>query len=248
MADAIDWYDRHAGEVADGYERLDAERLYAWVADLMPPAPARALDIGAGTGRDAAWLAARGYRTTAVEPCRAMRTIAAARHPEAAVDWVDDRLPDLRKLEADGAAADLVLMNAVWMHLDPADRTRAFPAVARATAPPRTHRDERPPRERTAGAVHARRRPRRDQGSRRRFRSADRADDIGRRSTDPPRAQLDADRDPALEREPRRGPARFPDVLLRTVAALPLRKRPPSTIIRRARREDRRPRGPGPCL
>ena len=134
-ANAIDWYDRHAGDVAAGYERLDARRLYAWIRDRMPMAPATALDIGAGTGRDAAWLADQGYRTTAVEPSRAMRMIAIERRPNTPVRWIDDRLPQLETVRATGIRADLVLINAVWMHLPRRDRARAFEAIAGATAP-----------------------------------------------------------------------------------------------------------------
>ena len=131
---AVDWYDSHGLEVADGYERLDPDALYAWAADLMPPKGAAALDIGAGTGRDAAWLAGKGYRTTAVEPSATMRRIGRRRHPDSPVAWLDDRLPELariRRLEP----FDLVVLNAVWMHIEPGDRHAALNAVLDATAP-----------------------------------------------------------------------------------------------------------------
>ena len=131
---AIDWYDSHGLEVADGYERLDPDALYAWAADLMPPKGTSALDIGAGTGRDAAWLAVQGYRTTAVEPSATMRRIGRRRRPDNAVSWLDDRLPELarvRRLEP----FDLVVLNAVWMHIEPCDRHAALSAVLDATAP-----------------------------------------------------------------------------------------------------------------
>jgi protein-L-isoaspartate O-methyltransferase len=50
------------------YESVAAETVHGWLVDLLPNAPALVLDIGAGTGRDAAWLASRGLEVVAVEP------------------------------------------------------------------------------------------------------------------------------------------------------------------------------------
>ena len=131
---AIDWYDRCGHEVADGYEQLDPDRLYAWAADLMAALNGTAADIGAGTGRDAAWLAGRGYRTTAVEPSATMRRIGRARHREAPIRWLDDRLPTLRRARELGPF-DLVVANAVWMHIAPPERREALQAILAATRP-----------------------------------------------------------------------------------------------------------------
>ena len=133
-ATAIDWYDRRGHEVADGYEKLDPDRLHAWAADLLPERGATAADIGAGSGRDAAWLARRGYRTTAVEPSATMRRIGRSRHPESAIRWLDDRLPALRLARKLGWF-DVVLVNAVWMHVPPGERADALGAILAATKP-----------------------------------------------------------------------------------------------------------------
>jgi len=61
--------------------------------DLLPTAPATILDVGAGSGRDAAWLAAKSYEVIAVEPSANMRAAAARLHPEAKVHWISDTLP-----------------------------------------------------------------------------------------------------------------------------------------------------------
>ena len=134
-ATAIDWYDRPGHEVADEYDRLDPGRLYAWAADLLPAKGTAAADIGAGTGRDGAWLAAgRGYRTTAVEPSATMRRIGRSRHPESAIRWLDDRLPALR-LARKLRRFSVVLVNAVWMHVPPGERADALGAILAATKP-----------------------------------------------------------------------------------------------------------------
>jgi SAM-dependent methyltransferase len=114
-----------------GYDALPPAQIYAAVIDLFPGAPSRIVDIGAGTGRDAAWLAAQGHLVLAVEPVREFRDAGAMLHGDA-IAWRDDTLPDLAGLEG---PFDLVLLCAVWHHLDPAGRARAMPNLARITAP-----------------------------------------------------------------------------------------------------------------
>ena len=126
MADPIAWYDANADDAAARYEGMPPERLHGWLADLLPAAPAAALDVGAGSGRDAAWLSSRGYEVVAVEPSPRMRTIARERHTEPAVRWLADSLPALRRTLRTGLAFDVILLSAVWMHVAPSDRGRAF--------------------------------------------------------------------------------------------------------------------------
>ena len=93
------------------------------------------LDIGAGTGRDAGALAALGHTVVAVEPTPELRAHGQRLHGEAAIEWVDNSLPDLDKVHARGERFDLALLTAVWMHLDTAQRTRAMARVAALLAP-----------------------------------------------------------------------------------------------------------------
>ena len=135
MPSPIAWYDSRAAELAPRYEAIDPARLHAWLADLLPGPGARALDIGAGTGRDAGWLAAHGLAVTAVEPSRGMREQALRHHPPGPVHWVDDCLPDLDEVHRLGLRAELILLSAVWMHLAPAQQPRAFERLLGLLAP-----------------------------------------------------------------------------------------------------------------
>ena len=60
--DPISWYDAHADELARDYEAVPADQLHTWLAELVPAdGGALVFDVGAGTGRDAAWLASKGH-------------------------------------------------------------------------------------------------------------------------------------------------------------------------------------------
>ena len=112
------------------YESIPFTDAHRAVLHLIPSVPGRVLDIGSGTGRDAAWFAGRGHSVVAVEPTDAMRLPAMALHPSPRIDWLDDSLPDLSTLRGRGETFDLVMLTAVWMHLDEAQRRRAMPRVA----------------------------------------------------------------------------------------------------------------------
>jgi len=120
-------------ELIAGYDALPPEQIYATVRDFLPRSPVRIADIGAGTGRDAAWFARQGHRVLAVEPVSAFREAGAELHGDR-VEWLDDQLPQLARLQPRGPF-DLVLLCAVWHHLDTAGRARAMPALAHVVAP-----------------------------------------------------------------------------------------------------------------
>jgi len=123
-------YADEAAELFRHYESISAAELHDCVSHLIPKSPGRIVDIGAGTGRDAAWFAEMGHRVVAVEPLDAMRIPAMALHPSPHIEWLDDSLPDLAVLCGRGERFDLVMLTAVWMHLDEAERIRAMPNVA----------------------------------------------------------------------------------------------------------------------
>jgi 2-polyprenyl-3-methyl-5-hydroxy-6-metoxy-1,4-benzoquinol methylase len=128
-------YAAEADKLAESYETLTFEGVHREVLHLMPSRPCRVLDIGAGTGRDAAAFAARGHQVTAMEPTAELRAHGERLHAAANITWVDDSLPDLARLRAAGAPFDLVMATAVWMHLDMAERTAAIGNVASLVAP-----------------------------------------------------------------------------------------------------------------
>lgn len=128
-------YDREVASLFERYEFRDPAKIHAPWAHLFPPSPARILDIGSGTGRDAAWFASLGHSVLAVEPTDALRIGAAKLHPEPEIEWLDDILPDLPHVVARGETFDLILMHAVWMHLTESERVAGMAVIAGLLAP-----------------------------------------------------------------------------------------------------------------
>ena len=123
-------YAEGASRLAATFESVSFAKLHAKVLHLMPAPPGAVLDIGSGTGRDAAQFAAMGYRVVASEPVAELRTRARELHPSRQIEWLDDSLPDLTTLVARNAQFDLIMLTAVWMHLDPAQRRVAMPRIS----------------------------------------------------------------------------------------------------------------------
>lgn len=130
-----DGYASEADALVRQYESLSFADVHRHVLHLLPRPPAHALDIGAGTGRDAAGLADLGHLVTAVEPTAALRLRAEQLHPSPRIEWIDDSLPDLRAISSRGGSFDVVMLTAVWMHLDAAERIRAMHVVAALLRP-----------------------------------------------------------------------------------------------------------------
>jgi SAM-dependent methyltransferase len=133
---STDYYDRHGEDLAARYDGLEAARLNAaWAPLLDQCRPGLACDIGAGSGRDARWLAGMGWEVVAVEPSAAMRESGARRSTGAAIIWLDDTLPDLRRLRDIGYRFDLILLAAVWQHVPPPQRQRAVRILSELLRP-----------------------------------------------------------------------------------------------------------------
>ncbi|MBY4895849.1 bifunctional 2-polyprenyl-6-hydroxyphenol methylase/3-demethylubiquinol 3-O-methyltransferase UbiG [Cupriavidus sp. AU9028] len=128
-------YDTHASLLAQRYEALRFEDVHRHVLHLIPPQPCMAADIGAGSGRDAAALAARGHTVVAVEPTAALRAEGQRLHAGMPIEWTDDSLPALNRLREAARRFDLMLLSAVWMHLDEGERAEGMASLAELLAP-----------------------------------------------------------------------------------------------------------------
>ena len=92
----------------------------------LPNPESLVLDIGSGTGRDAAALAEMGFDVTAVEPSEPVRRKAQELHRHPNITWIRDSIPEMKRILKGGLCYDVILLSAVWMHVAPSHRTRAF--------------------------------------------------------------------------------------------------------------------------
>ncbi|MCX5416144.1 bifunctional 2-polyprenyl-6-hydroxyphenol methylase/3-demethylubiquinol 3-O-methyltransferase UbiG [Streptomyces sp. NBC_00059] len=119
-------YGEAAEALAEQYESVAFSEVHREVLHLFPSRPSSVLDVGAGSGRDAAALAARGHRVVAAEPTAELRALGLRLHAGQEIEWVDDALPELPELTSQERRFDLILLTAVWMHLDEGQRTSAM--------------------------------------------------------------------------------------------------------------------------
>jgi SAM-dependent methyltransferase len=130
----MSYYAANADTLFNRYHSISSDLLHADWLQHLPQEPGLACDIGAGTGRDANWLAGKGWEVVAVEPERGFRDRARlVSHPSVA--WLDDKLPDLSRLRKLNRQFNLILISAVWMHLPETKRERAFRILTDLLAP-----------------------------------------------------------------------------------------------------------------
>ncbi len=104
------------------------------VVEATGLAPGTALDAGSGEGGDALWLAARGWRVTAVDFSRVALERGAARAAERQLtDRIEWRHEDLEAWTPPEGAFDLV--TAHYLHATWTDRAGMFRRLAAALAP-----------------------------------------------------------------------------------------------------------------
>lgn len=126
--DASAWDRRYAD--SDLLWSAEPNRFVA--AELADLQPGRAVDLAAGEGRNAIWLASRGWRTTAVD-FSAVAVDKGRRLAEAAgveVDWI---VADLLDHIPEPAGFDLVVV--AYLQLPPEQLGTALTRAARAVAP-----------------------------------------------------------------------------------------------------------------
>lgn len=123
-------YAAAAAVLAEQYESVTFEQVHRNVLHLFPGRPATILDVGAGTGRDAAALARQGHAVVAAEPTAELRLHGQRIHQGEGIEWVDDALPDLPVLRRRGARYDMILLIGVWMHLSEEERATAMATIA----------------------------------------------------------------------------------------------------------------------
>jgi SAM-dependent methyltransferase len=127
--DATDWDDRYA---ATAELEWGAEPNRWVAAELAGLPPGRACDLGAGEGRNALWLASRGWDVTAVDFSGAglAKGRPLAEERSLPVTWVQ---ADVRRYPVEARAYDAVIL--AYLHLYDAERRAVVRAAAEGLAP-----------------------------------------------------------------------------------------------------------------
>ena len=134
----VDYYDRYAEEsrLQHGPSRLELERTRDILGRVLPPPPARVVDVGGAAGVYSAWLAGRGYDVRLIDAsprlvAEARRLNATLASPIVALD-----VGDARALPYESSSADAVLVMGPLYHLcEAADRSAALDEALRVVAP-----------------------------------------------------------------------------------------------------------------
>jgi SAM-dependent methyltransferase len=121
------WDERHRAGDFEGEGPNPA--LESGVAGLHP---GTAIELASGSGTNAVWLAAHGWRTTAVDwsPVGIANGLAKAKAGGVVVDWLER---DLFAWSPPARAFDLVVI--VYLHVPADERTSIYAAAAAAVAP-----------------------------------------------------------------------------------------------------------------
>lgn len=122
--------DKENDRLRAGRGRLEFWRTQDVLRRALPPAPARVLDVGGGTGVHAEWLAADGHEVELIDlmPSHVERA--------ARLAGVTARQGDARRLPVPDESVDAVLLLGPLYHLaDRADRVRALAEAVRVVRP-----------------------------------------------------------------------------------------------------------------
>ena len=127
------YYQANARSCVLRYERAEVGRLHALLRHLTQPG-CRILDIGGGSGRDAAFLATVGCQVTYTDGCEDMVRAALERHPSLNEHARVAAFPLTPGDPLLSEQFDLVLCVALVMHLDDSDFRAAVAQMEHLTA------------------------------------------------------------------------------------------------------------------
>ncbi len=125
----MDFYDNNAKILFKQYESVKFESVHQdWLTII--PKSGKALDLGCGSGRDAAYLAAKGFEVVAVDKSVILLDLAKNVHISKSISWFNDFLPNLPIVMQLNIRFDLVLLSAVWMHLNKEQRAISLRCIS----------------------------------------------------------------------------------------------------------------------
>lgn len=132
----LDYYDQNALKVAHRYESADVTQLHHFLLSGLKPG-GRLLELGCGSGRDAAFMVSRGFKLLATDGSASMIEQAKQCHPELEKHLFHLTLPDglLNRVVPKSTIFDGIFAVAVLMHLSVQEIERTISAVNSLLAP-----------------------------------------------------------------------------------------------------------------
>lgn len=118
----IDGYVEDSSFLIQAFEAISSPDLLSHVLDFIPNSNCSVIEVGAGTGRDAAWLASKGLNVSAVEPVSEFREAGKSFHPSPLIEWFNDSLPSLTQIIQQNRIYQLALLISVWQHIPKDDK------------------------------------------------------------------------------------------------------------------------------
>ena len=128
---ASQFYNENADTLVARYESVNFRDLYPYLNEVLSKQGLRILEVGAGSGRDAGYMASLGHNIVAIEPAPKMLAFAKERHGSTRISWISVPFP---QVDLTGLYFDLVLLHAVWFHISPGQRMFAMEKVAHCLA------------------------------------------------------------------------------------------------------------------
>lgn len=133
---SVEAYNTNAATLCELYNSLATEDVLPGIRSILPVRTEGrthydAIDLGCGSGRDAFWLAERGFHVVGVDASIEMlRHAWDMRANLALTTYIEDQIPALSRVRQRGQSYDFFLMSAVWMHLDKAERKKMIETMA----------------------------------------------------------------------------------------------------------------------
>ena len=115
------------------YESLKTEDVHSsWISSIDFD-DKKILDIGAGSGRDAAYFASKGTQlVVAVDSSYEMLSLAKQKHGDKKIIWINECLPNLSSLDTVKLGSfDFILCSAVLMFLDESEQITSLKTILR---------------------------------------------------------------------------------------------------------------------
>ena len=110
----LNYYSQNSLKVAERYESADVTQLHDFLSSSLEPG-GRLLELGCGSGRDAAFMVSQGFKVLATDGSVSMVEQTKLHHPELATHAVHLKLPD--GLSNELGIFDGIYAVAVLMHL-----------------------------------------------------------------------------------------------------------------------------------